>query len=141
MAKAEGRVNLSLFDEPPTSLTADESAVYEVIRHATSTAPISLARVAILMHHRRTTESERKTSDRSIKETVSALRRRGLPIGSSRRRGSSGYFLIANADDIDRFLQQFMAQVRTEAQTARAVAGSARIKRILGQIAIDLEAA
>ena len=134
-------MTLPLFDAAPASLNRDESAVYALIRNATSAAPISLARIAILLEHRRDTESERRGSERSIKGTVESLRRRGLPIGSSRRKGSSGYFLITSAGDVDTFLQQFMAQVKTEAQTARAVAGSARIKHILGQIAIDLEAA
>ncbi len=79
-----------------------------------------------------------KLSARQIKEVVRNLRISfRLPIGSSKRSGAGGYYLIVSAADRAAWVNDVLNQVRAELAVLRAAAGPQATLELLGQLHME----
>ena len=76
-------------------------------------------------------------SERGIKAIMESLRSRGHLIGA--RRGKIHGYWIAERKDLERITRPYELQIWTMLRTMRAMAGSARVKELLGQMALAVE--
>lgn len=82
-----------------------------------------------------------KLSARQIKEVVRTLRMNfHLPIGSSKRSGTGGYYLIVTAADRAAWVKDVLDQVRAELAVVRAAAGPQATLELLGQLHMEAKA-
>lgn len=113
-------------------LSDDERAVLTMIRYRRGADnAIKLADI-----HERT-----KLNVRTIKEAVRTLRMNfHLPIGSSKRAETGGYYLMLSAEDRAIWSRDVLDQVRAQLEVLRAANGRQAALEALGQLRTELEA-
>lgn len=81
-------------------------------------------------------------SERDVKFAVQGLRlRHGYPVGSSRSKSPTGYYLISNVEELEDTVEPYHKQAITQLRVIRALMGPAKTRwqRFLGQLQLDLE--
>lgn len=80
-------------------------------------------------------------TDREIKNIVRTLRLQfHLPIGSSKRGSSGGYFIMLTGEDHAILRAQVIDQVRAELEVLKAVDGPHAALELLGQLQLEVRA-
>jgi len=122
-------------------LNEREKEVLRVIAgHSGGAHPVTRAEILRALHmdvgegNRGGTEGRR-----FITQTVSTLRRlHKIPIGASKSK-PKGYFLITSMTDVACWEDSLRAQIRADAELLQLVRGSDYVRRVLGQIGLELE--
>jgi len=115
-------------------LSNDAATILGLISEASSTKP-----VAILTIQSEFDRWGEPITARRVKAIVAELRKAGQPVGASRGT-PHGYYLISTADQASKSADAMIHQAKSMLLAASRMVPKSRMRELLGQIQIEVEA-